>query len=886
MSQIGARTTSGIIRIAVGSGGSGYTAPPAVVFSGGGGTGATAYAHLSGGAVESVVIGAGGTGYTAPPTISFTGSGGTGAAATAYVQSGGLRPLSFFKGRFNDMYGVDGMGRGFRWNGTDASVEPIGLNKPAIGPAVTAASTSVDGYVAAVQMVAGGAGYHSPPTVSFVGGLSAATTGGTVYGTTAAGRAIISNGRVTGVTITERGSGYISTPTVVFSGGIGSSASFGVQVVGSASAARVTAFGSGYTSNATTSPSVQFSTAQGLTGAVATVTVDEAGRVSDVRITSAGTGATTTGVTAAIVGGGGTGASVAVDMSYSVTGLTIASSGSGYYTAPVITIRPAVGDAFGRGAGVTAQVNSSGNVTGATVFAGGQYLLPPTALILDTTAKAQATVSQNMRGVYKCAVRYLDDTPESLAGPIPSSISELIEIDTANAASSLTWTLAHHGLDARVSAVELWRTTADQSVILFRVATIQRYASNGDPNAAFSGAYTDTFSDKDLADTTRDGYAMMPVTLPNGQINARRFGVPPGNYAVATMFQDRAWYAVDVTGEKPNTLLYSEIDEPESVPEENELIVQENTGEPDKIVGLLPLGGQLLIGQQSHLYALNYVAQPIIDASVLLVAYRGVLNSRCWDVIGGVALIADTSGLYGFDGQNEDALSVPVDNYWRDGIIDFSKSDQFHVRAEQATKTVRFYYCRSEDSAPIRALCYCVSTKAWWEETYAVPITATCTSRIGGRVVPLMGTAAGEFVKTSGTSDSGAPIPYRIRTGNAALVNEGSSRSIAMIYDPTSSDSTISVGLHFNNSDTPRPNAISTDRGDGFSTTTGSTGASLNLNRNRSALGAANGFAQAYYSGRVDDRSAGGDRHLAVDVSGTQSADPITLYSIRVTGAT
>lgn len=886
MSQIGARTTGGIIRIAVGSGGSGYTAPPTVVISGGGGTGATAYAHLSSGAVESVVIGSGGTGYTAPPSISFSGAGGTGAAATAYIHSGSLRPLSFFKGRFNDIYGVDGMGRGFRWNGSDASVEQIGINKPAVGPAVTAAGTSVDGYVSAVQMVVGGAGYHSPPSVSFVGGLSVAATGGTVYGVTAAGRAIIVNGRVTGVTITERGSGYISTPTVVFSGGMGFGAAFGVRVLGGVAGARVTAFGSGYTSNATTSPSVQFSTAQGLTGAVASVIVDDTGRISDVRINSAGTGATTTGVTATIIGGGGSGAAIALDMAYSVSGLTVTNTGIDYYTAPIITIRPAIGDAFGSGAGATAQVNSSGNVTGATVFAGGQYSLPPSAIILDTTAKAQATVSQNMRGVYKCAVRYLDDTPESLSGPIPSSISELIEIDTADAASSLTWSLSHHGLDSRVSALELWRTTADQSVLLFRVATIQRYAANGDPNPDFSGTYVDSFSDKELADATRDGYAMMPVTLPNGQINARRFGVPPGNYAVATMFQDRAWYAVDVTGEKPNTLLYSEIDEPESVPEENELVVQENTGEPDKIVGLLPLGGQLLIGQQSHLYALNYVAQPIIDASVLLVAYRGVLNSRCWDVIGGVALIADTHGLYGFDGQNEDAISVQVDNYWRDGIIDFSKSDQFHVRAEQATKTVRFYYCRSEDSAPVRALCYCVATKAWWEETYATAVTATCTSRIGGRVVPLMGTASGGFVKTSGTSDSGASIPYRVRTGNSALVNEGGSRSIAMIYDPTSSNSTISVGLHFNNSDAPRPNAISTDRGDGFSTTAGSTAAILNLNRDRSALGAANGFAQAYYSGRVDDRSAGGDRHIAVDVSGSQEADPITLYSIRITGAT
>jgi len=1027
LSQIGQRTTGGIIKITVGDGGSKYAVPPTVIISGGGGTGATAYAHMAGDSVESVVVGVGGTGFTAAPTLSFrpptaavtissftasTASGtvtvgsplaattwssvtagsstasivsfanatqftigattfaasggatlsapGSGAEATAYVYAGSLRPISLFKGRFNDLYGVDGMGRGIRWNGTDASVEPIGVQKPAVGPVLSAASTTVDGYVSAVQIVAGGAGYHAPPTVQFTGGISAATTGGTVYGVTATGRATIANGRVTGVTITSRGSGYSSTPTVSFSGGIGTGASFGVGVIGAVSALRVTAVGSGYTTTpactansssyafsctnhgltaggtfyftsltggsglttgttyyavtvaantftaatqaGTTAATNIFTTTltsgvvvipaarvafsgAGITGVNASVTVGGAGQVSIASLLYGGTGATTTGVTASVVGGAGSGAAIAVDMSYAVASVTAVSSGSGFFTPPFVSIRASSTDTFGSGAALTSFVNTTGNVTGVSVVSGGQYSQPPTALIINTEAKAQATVSQNMRGKYKCAIRYLDDTPDNLFGPIPSSISELVEIDTSESASSLTWSLSHYGLDDRVRAVELWRTTSDQSVILFRVATIERYIDAA-PNPDFSGTYTESINDKDLGDAAREGFGLMPVTLPNGQINARRFAVPPGQFAVATMFQDRAWYAVDVTGEQPNTLLYSEIDEPESVPEENELIVQENTGEPDRIVGLLPLGGQLLIGQQAHLYALQYVAQPVLDASVLLVAYRGVLNSRCWDIIGGVAMIADGSGMYGFDGQNEDALSTPVDNYWRNGIIDFTNSDVFHVRADQATKTARFYYCRSGEALPVRALCFCVATKAWWEETYPTAVTATCSTVISGRVVPLEGVAGGSFIRSSGTSDSGTAIPYKMRTGNNVLVDEGGSRSVAVVYSPTDADSNLLVGLHFNNSSTPRPNAISTDRGDGFTTTAGGTAALLNLNRNRSALGAANGFAQAHFSGRVDDRSAGGDRHVAVDVSGSQSADAISLYAIRMTGAT
>lgn len=64
--------------------GSGYTTPPTVVFTGGGGNGATATANLSpNGQVDSITITNAGSGYTSQPVISFTGGGGTGAKGYA-----------------------------------------------------------------------------------------------------------------------------------------------------------------------------------------------------------------------------------------------------------------------------------------------------------------------------------------------------------------------------------------------------------------------------------------------------------------------------------------------------------------------------------------------------------------------------------------------------------------------------------------------------------------------------------------------------------------------------------------------------------------------------------------------------------------------------------
>jgi len=74
--------------ITVSAGGSGYTSAPTVVFTGGGGSGASATATVANGAVSAVNLTSPGTGYTSAPTVSFSGGGGTGAAATAVFTGG------------------------------------------------------------------------------------------------------------------------------------------------------------------------------------------------------------------------------------------------------------------------------------------------------------------------------------------------------------------------------------------------------------------------------------------------------------------------------------------------------------------------------------------------------------------------------------------------------------------------------------------------------------------------------------------------------------------------------------------------------------------------------------------------------------------------------
>lgn len=859
---LASRSSGKVVVVGMSAAGTGYTAPPTIAFSGGGGTGVAAVAHMAGTQVESVVITNHGTGYTTAPSVSFSGGGGTGAAATAGVATGSLLPMTFFQGRSGEVYGVDGAGRGVRIDcGATAAID-MGVQKPSLAPAVTASSTVTGKHVAAMQLVRPGIGYHSTPSITITGGTPTEP---------ARARAVMNNGRIESIVLEEHGKGYQAPPVIGFSGGFPSDPTLGVNVSGRVDSVALIDGGTGYASNALTTPAVVFSTAQGLTKAYAVPLVDELGRISAVQVLAAGTGATTTGVTAVITGGGGSGATLSVNMRYTATGVTVVSGGTENVVPPVLTFSPHPTDATGFG-GIAICGVAGGTVSGATLVSGGDYAMPPTCSVDDTRAEALAVLEPTLRGTYFCAVRYVDAARNTV-----SSISDIAEVDVIDGSDSLAWSFTHASVDARVTAMELWRTSANQAVLMYRVATIQK------SDAAWSAGYTDTTPDHLLLDAERDGYAMMPVTLPNGALNARRFGVLPGNYAVGVMFQDRAWFAVDTTGAAPNSLMFSEVDEPESVPFENELVLQENAGERDSIVTLIPLGAEMLIAQTGHLYSLRYVAQPVIDASFALVAYRGVLNSRCAAVLGGVAFFADSYGVYAFDGSQEKPLSAAVDNYWRDGIIDFSKSHLFHVSTDYDTKVIRFHYCKSGDTEPVRALCHCLATEAWWEEEYPTAVTASAPAVIAGRRTKVYGTGGGGFFKSSGTSDSAGSISWLYRSGNMRLNNDPS-RSVGVVYDPTASSSPLNLSLHYNGSATARTNAVASDRGTGFISTAGQTQAVLDMASTRSSLGPATGYAQAMFSGRLDPRSSGTDRHVAIGLAGTQSSSPVKLHGVTIEG--
>jgi hypothetical protein len=258
------------------NGGSGFTSPPTVVFTGGGGTGASATAIVQNGQVVGINMISDGSGYTSAPTISFTGGGGHGPAATAVLSSpkitvtmtgftiengvaeagddpagsgGGIRDQGNPNLILNNMVitnnsaSADGGGISMEnvldtpWllqlNNTTVSfnhagdqgggVEEDGTGLTQInGGLITNNTSAFEGGGVYLDNIAEGGVFSVNVTNGGSGFKSPPTvvfTGG--GGTGATGTAIISHGKVIGVDITNPGTGYIAPPTVSFVGGGG-----------------------------------------------------------------------------------------------------------------------------------------------------------------------------------------------------------------------------------------------------------------------------------------------------------------------------------------------------------------------------------------------------------------------------------------------------------------------------------------------------------------------------------------------------------------------------------------------------------------------------------------------------------------------------------------
>ena len=325
--------------------------------------------------------------------------------------------------------------------------------------------------------------------------------------------------------------------------------------------------------------------------------------------------------------------------------------------------------------------------------------------------------------------------------------------DSRTHSSVMTWSLPGASPPPRADKVELWRTSGDQSLVFYRV---EAYGIPAEGGVQVVGA--DTLTDEGLFDTSRPHYAAMPIVLPNGNLNAYRFGTPRSDLSVCVAFQDRLWMAVSTSGKDVNTLYYSEYDEFESTPDTNDLPIQVNQKSTDVLTALVPFGSMLLAMQHQHAYSIAYESDPALDASIQMMSHRGCMHQRCWDIHENVLYAVDESGIYAMSrtGEVKD-ISTPLRHFFVSELIDFSKRETFFLQVDPRTHVLRFFCTLTTNptATPSMALCFDIQAGSWWTESYPNSLTAACTGRPSDARIHtiLLGAVDGNLYEIESDSD-------------------------------------------------------------------------------------------------------------------------------------
>ena len=189
------------------------------------------------------------------------------------------------------------------------------ISEPSIPTAVASIAA---GNVTQILVTAGGTGYTSAPSVSFVGG----------NGINAAAYATVDGGAVTKVTITNSGTGFTSTPGILFGGP-------GINAVAIAYIDGVTGIDVTHGSYGFTSPPTVVITGANTSPAAATAVINDSGIITGVTVTNTGSGYVTPPV---------------ITFTGEVIDATVTNGGIDYISAPNVIIDPPT-------AGTTAQAD-------------------------------------------------------------------------------------------------------------------------------------------------------------------------------------------------------------------------------------------------------------------------------------------------------------------------------------------------------------------------------------------------------------------------------------------------------------------------------------------------------------------------------------------------
>jgi hypothetical protein len=214
-------------------------------------------------------------------------------------------------------------------------------------------------------------------------------------------------------------------------------------------------------------------------------------------------------------------------------------------------------------------------------------------------------------------------------------------------------------------------------------------------------------------------------------------------------------YAIRPPPVERGQIYYSEPDEPESWPAINVMSIPDSPNDDDEITGLMCTVSVLYVLKERHMFRVTYVSQPQANPSVSLATSRGCLNQRCWVFHEGDAYLMDQAGIWRYANQyGTEPLSPPLQDVFRDGTIDFSRSEWFWAAKDPRLETLYWFVCYKGEEYPQHALCLNVRTRQWWTESYPYGFGHGCLVNIDGTVrLAAVGPDDRLFLLNEGTLD-------------------------------------------------------------------------------------------------------------------------------------
>jgi hypothetical protein len=195
----------------------------------------------------------------------------------------------------------------------------------------------------------------------------------------------------------------------------------------------------------------------------------------------------------------------------------------------------------------------------------------------------------------------------------------------------------------------------------------------------------------------------------------------------------------------------------------------------DEFTGMTTITQYLYIFERRHIYRLSCCNDPVADAGVFLVEYRGCVNNRCCQVVEQVAYMLDEQGIHAFDGNRSEPLSGQIQGLFEDGMegdyrINWQAKRYFHCSHYPAQETIRWFVSMGGDYLPQHAIAYSYRDNRFWIEEFPYPVGSASSGLLQDRYQVYLSSSGNRvfamWIGSLDVADGSAGTVYGTATGS------------------------------------------------------------------------------------------------------------------------